>query len=137
MPDDAPACVTILRDWIDATEWMPMLHSLDSMEGFWRDRFSEDYGWVALREGVIVGFCLRNANHISALYLREDARNQGVGQALLDLAKAGCDSLSLWAFVANGRAIAFYQRQGFSEIYRSDGDNEEGLPDVKLLWVKP
>ena len=46
--------------------------------------------------------------------------------------------LLLWAFVANGRAIAFYERAGFVELRRTDGSgNEEGVPDVQMRWTGP
>jgi hypothetical protein len=44
--------------------------------------------------------------------------------------------LSLWAFVANHRAIAFYGRVGFVEVLRTDGSgNEERAPDVQMHWA--
>jgi hypothetical protein len=36
--------------------------------------------------------------------------------------------------VANEGARRFYARQGFVEIGRSEGENEEGLPDVLFRW---
>ena len=65
------------------------------------------------------------------------ARRQGHGRALLDHAKARADRLSLWTFEANREALAFYAAQGFAETARTDGDNEEGLPDVRLEWRRP
>jgi hypothetical protein len=42
----------------------------------------------------------------------------------------------LVAFVANRRAIAFYERAGFIEVLRTDGSaNEEHEPDVQMRWV--
>ena len=53
----------------------------------------------------------------------------------LDVAKAERpEGLTLWAFVANEGALRFYAREGFVEVARTDGDNEEGLPDVMLRW---
>ena len=44
------------------------------------------------------------------------------------------DRLFLWTFVANQKARAFYRREGFREVEQTEGDNEEGLPDVRLTW---
>jgi hypothetical protein len=58
-----------------------------------------------------------------------------VGAALLDRAKAQrSGGLTLWTFVANEGARRFYARQGFVEIGRSEGENEEGLPDLLFRW---
>jgi GNAT superfamily N-acetyltransferase len=49
--------------------------------------------------------------------------------------KAREPRLVLWTFQANSAAIAFYLREGFVEIERTDGaGNEEGLPDVRMIW---
>ena len=91
-------------------------------------------GWVAIENGRVVGFCIRDEADITALYLDPSARGRGVGKGLLNLAREDCDEVSLWVFEANTKALAFYTREGFAEILRSDGDNEEGLPDIKLSW---
>jgi hypothetical protein len=47
----------------------------------------------------------------------------------------GSAGLSLWAFLANDRAIDFYGRAGFVEVLRTDGrDNEEHEPDMQMRW---
>jgi hypothetical protein len=43
----------------------------------------------------------------------------------------------LWTFVANAGARRFYAREGFVEARRTEGENEEGLPDVLLTWRAP
>ena len=134
-PEDANSCVKILRHWIDETNWMPMLHSERSMRQFWRGRLDQTAGWVAIENGQIVGFCIRDGGDITALYLDPSARGKGVGKGLLDLAREDRDEVSLWVFEANTKARAFYTREGFAEVLRSEGDNEEGLPDIKLSWT--
>ena len=44
------------------------------------------------------------------------------------------EGLTLWTFVANEGARRFYAREGFVEVGRTEGENEEGLPDVLLAW---
>lgn len=133
-PGDAPACVSILSDWIDETPWMPRLHSRASMVAFWRGRLAEAEGWVAVRDGAILGFVLRDGPALTALYLEPGVRRSGLGARLLEAAQAGQDMLDLWVFATNAPARAFYAKAGFTELRRTDGDNEEGLPDIALRW---
>lgn len=137
LPDDATDCAGILRDWIAETPWMPMLHTQASMAHFWHGRLTQASGWIAQRDGQIAGFCVRDKTFITALHITHSARNAGVGMGLLDLARENCDEVSLWVFEANTRARAFYRRAGFTEAHRTNGDNEEGLPDIRLDWRQP
>lgn len=78
----------------------------------------------------------RDQSYVTALYVDAEARGLGIGKALLDHAKVNAaGELLLWTFVANTRAQRLYQREGFAEQRRSDGDNEEGLPDILYRWV--
>jgi GNAT superfamily N-acetyltransferase len=85
--------------------------------------------------GEVVGVLAFDPAMITALYVSQQARGTGVGKALLDGAKAKFGGpLELWTFVANTGAQAFYAREGFSVVGGSDGDNEEGLPDLRFRW---
>ena len=44
------------------------------------------------------------------------------------------DGLQLWTFEANQRARRFYERHGFVATGSTEGDNEEGAPDVRYEW---
>ncbi|MEJ6395262.1 GNAT family N-acetyltransferase [Gymnodinialimonas sp. 2305UL16-5] len=132
---DTDACADILNDWIDSRDWMPRIHSPQSVRAHYRDEvFAKRDLYVAgdPPEGFMA--LDRDAALITALYLARSARGRGLGKRFLDLAKAGRDRLDLWTFVANRPAQAFYRREGFTEIRRSDGDNEEGLPDILFRW---
>jgi GNAT superfamily N-acetyltransferase len=136
-PDDAAACAAILNGWIDATDWMPRVHPHDDVAEYYRDRvLATCEVTVAEWGGAVAGFLALNANgFVSALYLAPEARGRGVGEALVSAAKRRCPAgLTLWSFLANGPARRFYARQGFVEVRRTDGDNEERLPDVLLAW---
>jgi ribosomal protein S18 acetylase RimI-like enzyme len=57
------------------------------------------------------------------------------GSARLDEVKATEAEITLWTFQANTAAIAFYLKQGFVEVERTDGShNDERLPDVRMMW---
>ncbi|MGR3491246.1 MAG: GNAT family N-acetyltransferase [Shimia sp.] len=132
---DAAACASILNDWIDATEWMPRCHPHDDVERHYReDVLPEREMWVN-QEPTVVGFAAVSSDgFVTALYVARPG--EGLGTRLLDQAKAGRDALSLWTFVANTGAQRFYQREGFQEVRRTEGANEEGLPDILYRWER-
>jgi GNAT superfamily N-acetyltransferase len=138
--EDMGACAAILNRWIDDTPWMPRLHERAAVERHYRETiFGERDIYISELEGAVAGFiALSSDHHVTALYLDRPMRGKGCGKALLDLAKQKHPGgLQLWTFEANADARRFYAREGFSEIRRSDGDNEEGLPDVLLQWRTP
>jgi GNAT superfamily N-acetyltransferase len=59
----------------------------------------------------------------------------GLGSWLVEYAKAEHPGhLDLWTFQANAGARRFYERHGFVAVETTDGDNEEGAPDVRYCW---
>lgn len=138
VPGDAPACAAIFNDWVDATDWMPRVHSKADVVGYYREHlFAQCRVFVAGENGVVGFLALdKAAGFIAACYLSAKARGRGLGKMLLDRAKEVCpEGLSLWTFVANTRALRFYEREGLFEARRTDGDNEEGLPDILYGWA--
>ena len=132
-PEDAAALAAILSDWIDATPWMPRLHSRDEDRAFVAELIARCD--VTLAGEVPCGFVARDGDEIPALYVAAFARGRGIGRRLLDRAKATRRRLSLWTFQANTGARRFYARAGFREIERTDGaGNDERLRDVRLEW---
>ncbi|MDJ1008784.1 MAG: GNAT family N-acetyltransferase [Paracoccaceae bacterium] len=137
LPADAPAAAAILNAWIDDRPWMPRVHSPKEVEDFYREFvFVRRRVWVA--GDPVEGFMAMDETGetamVTALYLARTGR--GLGRAFLDLAKARHDRLELWTFVANTRARRFYEREGFREVRRTGGDNEEGLPDILFRWER-
>jgi GNAT superfamily N-acetyltransferase len=135
-PEDAAGCAAVFNAWVDATEWMPRVHDADDVVRHYREHvFAHDAATVAERGGEVVGFLALADGQVDQLYLAEGARGQGVGAALVRAAKAASPGgLTLWTFVANEAARRFYAREGFVEVRRTEGENEEGLPDVLLAW---
>ncbi len=133
-PEDAPALARILGDWVRETGWMPVLHTREEDLGFIAHLIGTTEVTLA-EDGGPSGFLALDGEDVRALYLAPEARGRGIGKALLGQAKAGRTRLSLWAFEANSRAVAFYQREGFRVAERTDGSgNEEGLPDLRMIW---
>ncbi len=92
--------------------------------------------WVAEAGGGVVGFiALGRPDWIEHLYIRPDASGRGLGSRLIELAKRELGGpIQLWTFQSNLGARRFYGRHGFDEVEWTDGDNEEGAPDVRLLF---
>lgn len=58
-----------------------------------------------------------------------------VVQDLVALAKERRPAgLGLWVFASNTGAVRFYERHGFAVVGGTDGDNEEGAPDLRMQW---
>jgi L-amino acid N-acyltransferase YncA len=135
--EDAAACAAIFNAWVDATPWMPRVHPAEDVERFYREHIMATCEVVVAEEdGRTLGFvAVDGEGFVASLYLATGARGRGVGRALLGEAKAlRPEGLTLWAFVANEGALRFYAREGFVEVARTGGENEEGLPDVMLRW---
>lgn len=135
-PEDAPAMVHVLSSWIDATPWMPRIHTHAEDLGFCAGLINRQQVWVADATNGF-GFLARNGDSIDALYLAPELRRSGWGAALINAVKPDRDRLTLWTFQANTAAIAFYQAQGFHISDLTDGaGNDEKLPDAHMIWER-
>ncbi len=77
-----------------------------------------------------------DGNWIDQLYVEPRLTGAGIGAELLRVAKRQRPArLELWCFVSNERAQRFYLRHGFREVQRTEGENEEGAPDIHYLWA--
>lgn len=137
LSSDIVACADIHNGWIDDTPWLPRVHPRSDMERHYReDVFGREEILVADVAGNVAGFmALSSDDFVSSLYVRPSARGRGIGGRLIEAAKdRRPNGLSLWTFEANVAARRFYERNGFFERRRTEGDNEERLPDVLLYW---
>ncbi len=93
---------------------------------------------VARVGGRIAGFLLRDGSRVHALYVAPEWRGQGVGRALLRDAQARAGVLDLWVLAENLRARRFYRGAGFAEAGYDGrgGGNDEGLPDIRMVWTR-
>lgn len=93
--------------------------------------------WVADRDGRVAGFLVLDPGWLDSLYVRPDLTGEGIGSALLDLAKSLRPAgFGLWVFETNLRAREFYRRHGLVVVRRTDGsENEERSPDLELAWL--
>ena len=93
--------------------------------------------WVAEDPpGALVGILVLAGPWLDQLYVEPTMTGRGVGAGLLDLAKRERpEGLRLWTFALNAGAQRFYERHGFVETRRTEGDNEEGAPDILYVWA--
>lgn len=114
----------------------PGIHPDDEVRAWLAGRLGQDEVWVAEADGEVVGYARMTPAWLDDLYVRPDHAGQGVGSALLDVAKAQRpDGFCLWVFEMNEPARGFYARHGLVELERTDGSaNEEKRPDIRMAW---
>lgn len=110
----------------------PGVHPPDDVRRYVREQLLAEYEvWLHGRDGVLA----LHDGDLHWLWVRPAAQGRGVGSALVAFAKARHPGgLALWVFASNTPAIRFYERHGFREVRRTDGDNEEHAPDVRMVW---
>lgn len=134
---DAGKLGVMITEAVAAKAWKPELHT--GAEDIAHAGRLIDRGWVsvAVLADVVAGFVALDESYVHSLFVSNSAQSQGVGKALLDHAKRGKKHLELWTFQANKGGRKFYRREGFKEIQKTDGsDNDEGLPDVRYRWER-
>lgn len=131
---DAGALGQMITDAVRENAWKPRLHS--AAEDIAHVASLIERGWVtvASRGPRPEAFIAREDDYVHALFTDPAARATGLGSALIRQAQQQRARLELWTFEANRAARAFYTRMGFVEIDRTPGDNDEGLPDIRLRW---
>ena len=92
--------------------------------------------WVAEAGGDVVAVMALDEQWLDDLYVRPEHAGEGIGSALLDLAKALRPAgFELWVFEINAPARRFYERHGLVLRERTDGaGNEERAPDLRYRW---
>lgn len=135
---DGRAGAKIVSDWAEETPWLGPLNDIETMTVFWGDMLAIETAWVAEEGGSVVGFCVREDDNITGLYIARAARSKGVGKRLLDLAKQDRDWITVWALELNTEARRFYRREGLVEISREieECGGAAGLMDVEHRWTR-
>jgi GNAT superfamily N-acetyltransferase len=135
--DAAPIAELLLRARKAAVPAIPpLVHDDDDVRAFVRWKLvPEREVWLGVEGTVIVGVLALEDGWVDQLYLEPTHTGQGIGTELLEHAKR-CrpGGLDLWAFQSNTGARRFYERHGFVAVAFTDGDNEEGEPDVHYRW---
>lgn len=131
------ACSIYLRSRHSAVPAVPpSIHPDDAVHRWFRDVFYPAHEvFFAEVDGQPVSMLGVAPGWIEQLYVLAEFTGRSVGSALVDHAKTLHNQLDLWTFQSNVGARRFYERHGFVEIDRTDGDNEERSPDIRFRWV--
>jgi GNAT superfamily N-acetyltransferase len=134
-PDDASAVARIFRESrAEAMPWLPVLHTPEE-DTAWFGALLAGEAWVYEEDGEPVGYAAMKDGELHDLYVSPGAQRRGVGSALFArVQEAHPDGFRLWAFRDNTVARPFYDGKGCVVVGSTDGDNEEGLPDVMYEW---
>lgn len=134
--DDVPALAAVHLTARRAAPMPPAAHTESEVRAWLGGRLAHDEVWVAEVDGEVAAYARLGRDWLDDLYVVPRMARQGIGSALLDLAKQQRSAgFSLWVFEENRPARAFYRRHGLLELEHTDGSaNEERVPDVRMAW---
>jgi len=134
-PELAKQTVAMWRESKEQAIGRKEMHSFDNHVYFLNHLLPEQYQIdVAMIDETVVGMMAYNDSEISQLYIHLNYQGLGIGQTLLDRAKAqSIGKLTLYTFEVNEKAQRFYEKHGFKVIGRGH-ENEENLPDILYEW---
>ncbi len=112
-------------------------HSLEDARTFFRnDVLIACQVWVAERSGQLLGLLALEAPWIRQFAVFPEFQRQGVGTALLKMAREHSpEELRLFTFRRNTAARAFYAKHGFASVAFGISPAPEFEPDVEYHWV--
>ena len=91
--------------------------------------------WVAELDAQVVAFMAMNRDFVDQLYIHPDHWRQGIGQALLDVARERSpEHVWLYTLQINANARAFYEKNGFVAEKFGVSPPPESEPDVEYHW---
>jgi len=132
-PDEPAPCADKVNPWIDSTPWHPRLHPHNAVARFYKNTVWSTRD-IPVSGDPPAGFiAITSDNYVTACYTRPSGK--GTGTALMRAAQNQRYMLLLWTHVPNFPAQSFYAKMGFSEVRRTNGDNEEGVPDILYQWT--
>lgn len=136
----APDLVPVVRMWRESFEHAVGIvdpHPLaEQIEHFERNVCTSNRVRVVKDGVLVVAFMASTRESVAQLYVRLGHHRRGIGQGLLDLAKAESGgSLWLYTFARNANACAFYESQGFTVAQRGFEPAWQ-LDDVKYVWAR-
>ena len=111
------------------------VHTDDEVRAYFEGVVATKEVWVIDVRGDIAALLVLEGEWIDQLYVDPDHYGKAHGSRLIAVAKRERPAgLKLWTFEANSGARRFYERHGFVVTGRTDGENEEGAPDVRYEW---
>lgn len=82
----------------------------------------------------IQGFIGVQENYVAGIFVKKEYRSKGIGKSLLDYVKLLYNELILNVHKKNIRAIAFYEREGFSAV-SEQLDEDTGEVDIVMQMI--
>ncbi|KIL78955.1 GNAT family N-acetyltransferase [Bacillus badius] len=136
-PEYAEQTVNMWRDSKEKAIGQKDMHSFENHIYFLNHLLPEQHQVeLALIDEHVVGMIAYNTREINQLYIHVNYQKMGIGQLLLNKAKAQADGrLTLYTFEINENAQRFYEKNGFRIIAKGH-ENEENLPDIQYEWIK-
>ncbi|MGH9016946.1 MAG: GNAT family N-acetyltransferase [Acidimicrobiales bacterium] len=132
---DAPAMAEVLVAARRAMTYLPLIHTDDRAAPFLSGLVTTAEVAVVERGALVIAFAVVDDRWLAHLYVHPRAQNQGVGTRLIGWAKQRSPGgLDLWVFARNAGARRLYAAHGWRDVLSTEGDNEEGQPDVKMRW---
>jgi ribosomal protein S18 acetylase RimI-like enzyme len=111
-------------------------YTFEEYTSHFRDVAVKNQVWIAQLDNKIIGFMAMRDNCIQHLYVSCNCQRQGVGKALLEIAKQHSPTqLSLYTFQKNIPARTFYEKHGFKAV-KFGLSPDEGEPDIYYEWHK-
>jgi putative acetyltransferase len=119
----------------DRLPWLADIHTPEEDRAFFRDNvWSRCEVWGAFNDEMI-GFIAFAWEWIDHLYVLPESQRQGMGRALLEVAKTARTCLQLWTFQKNLPARAFHEKTGFLAVIPTapSPDSYAGGPGAFVL----
>lgn len=111
-------------------------------EGYWKTRYEEVKKQLAESEVYlyedkqgIQGFVGMEKGYIQGMFVRSGMRCKGIGKALIAICKAKYFSLQLNVYCRNGRAVAFYEKEGF-RVMKKEKNADTYHSEYEMRWKK-
>ena len=129
---------TVSQIWLDANR---DAHDFIPAE-YWENNFlpvkkmllqAEVYVYMDECKNRIEVFVGLDQEYIAGIFVRKEARSEGIGKALLDFVKEKKQELTLNVYRKNERAVRFYEREGFHIIERTT-DESTGEKEYLMRW---
>ena len=136
----------------DYLERLPVAQWRREMSEGLRNPRGDSFTRIAELDGSFAGYCFvvapgreqpdSNRAELVALYVEPERWGRGVGRALLEAAleetaARGYETVELWTFEANERALRLYDRAGFSRDGGRRPFAKTGTPTVRLSRPLP
>lgn len=138
-PADQADAESLVRVHLSSRRAAPMpraAHTDAEVRAWLAGRLRHDEVWVAEADGAAAAYLRLSDAWLDDLYVVPEHAREGIGSALLDLAKRQRpNGFCLWVFEQNLPARAFYRHHGLIDLEHTDGSaNEERTPDVRMAW---